>query len=90
MRVCCCCLHANNIVYKHFDRSLHVGSLDPTCVQNIGPVPFMVFEIQGFKLKNENNDKNLRNGLFVISPMFVVQFPPNLTYTYIMTLAVIL
>ena len=23
------------VVYKHFDRPLHVGSLDPTCVQNI-------------------------------------------------------
>ena len=36
-----------------FDRSLHVGSLDPTCVQNFRPVPLMVFEIQGFKLKNK-------------------------------------
>ena len=46
------------IVYKHFDRLLHVGSLDPTCVQNFRPVPLTVFEIQGFKLKNKNNDDN--------------------------------
>ena len=51
-------------------------------MQNFRPVPFMVFEIQGFKLKNknDNNDKkkkNWRNRLFAISPMFVVQFSPN-------------
>ena len=73
----CCCLHVNYIVYKHFDRSLHVKSLDPTCVQNFRPVPPTGFEIQGFKLKNknDNNDKkkkNWRNGLFAISPMLVV------------------
>ena len=73
----CCCLHVNYIVYKHFDKSLHVGSLDPTCVQNFRSVPLTIFEIQGFKLKNknDNNDKkNWRNGLFAISPMLVVQF----------------
>ena len=101
----CCCLHVNYIVYKHFDRSLHVGSSDPTCVQNIKPVPLTVFEIQGFKLKNkndndnDNNDndkkkkkkkKNLRNRLFAISPMFVFQFSPNFRCTYILTLAIIL
>ena len=69
-----CCLHLNYIVYKYFDRSLHIGSLDPTCVQNFRPVP-LVFEIQGFKLKNKNdNKKNWRNGLFAISPILVVQF----------------
>ena len=25
----CCCLQVNYIVYKHFDRSLYIGSLDP-------------------------------------------------------------
>ena len=55
MGVHCCCLHINYIVYEHFDRSLHVGSLDPTCVQYFTPVPLTVFEIQGFKLKNEND-----------------------------------
>ena len=73
----CCCLHVNYIVYKHFDRSLHVGSLDPTCVQNFKPVPLTVFEIKGFKLKNKkdnDNKKNWRNGLFAISLMLVVQF----------------
>ena len=76
MGVHCCCLHVSYIVYKHFDRSLQVGSSDPTSVQNFRPVPLMVFEIQGFKLKNENNNdkKNWRNGLFAISPMLVVQF----------------
>ena len=90
----CCCLHVNYIVYKHFDRSLHVGSLDPTFVQNLKPVPLMVFEIQGFKLKNKNDNdndkKNWRNRLFAISPMFVVQFLPNFRCTYILTLAIIL
>ena len=69
MGVHCCCLYINYIVYKHFDRSLHAGLSDPTCVQNIRTVPLTVFEIQGFKLKNENdndNKKNWRNGLFAI------------------------
>ena len=59
-----CCLHVNYIVYKHFDGSLHVGSLDPICVQNFRCVPLTVFEIQGFKLKNKNDNKmkNWRNG----------------------------
>ena len=74
MVVHCCCLHINYIVYKHFDRSLHVGSLDPTCVQNIRPLSLTVFEIQGFNLKNENDKKNWRYGLFAISPMLVVHF----------------
>ena len=54
----------------------------------------MVFEIQGFKLKNKNNDnnkkKNWRNRFFAISPMFVVQLLPNFKCTYILTLANIL
>ena len=73
MGVHCCCLHINYIVYKHFVRPLHVGSSDPTCLQNFRPVPFTVFEIQGFNLKNKN-DKKWRNGLFAISPMLVDQF----------------
>ena len=77
----CCCLHVNYIVYKHFDRSLHVGSSDPTCVQNFRPVSLTVFEVLGFKLKkkNDNNDKkkNWTNGLFAISPMIIVQFKPK-------------
>ena len=76
-----CCLHVNYIVYKHFDKSLHVESSDPTCVQNLRPIPLTVFEILGFKLKKKNNDndnkKNWRNGLFAISPMLIVQFKPN-------------
>ena len=67
----CCCLHVNYIVYKHFDRSLHIWVLDPTCVQNFTPVA--VFEIQGLK-PNKKKQKNWRNGLFAISPMLVVQF----------------
>ena len=73
----CCCLHVNYIVYKHYDMSLHVGLSDPTCVQNFRPIPLTAFEIQGFKLKNKNDDndkKNWRNGLLAISPMLVVQF----------------
>ena len=45
------------VVYKHFDRSLHVGSLDPTCEQNFRPVPLTVFEILGFKLKKKKNKR---------------------------------
>ena len=76
----CCCLQVNYIVYKHFDRSLHVGSSDPTCVQNFTPVPFTVFEILGFKLKKNDKKKNWRNGLFAISPMLmVVQLKQNFT-----------
>ena len=66
---------------------------DPTCVQNFRPVPLTVFEIQGFKLKNKDdneNKKNWRNRLFAISPMFVVQFSPNFRCIYILTLAIIL
>ena len=71
-----CCLHVSYTVYKHFHRSLHVESSDPTCVQNFRSVPRMGFEIQGFKLKNENDNdiKNWRNGFFAISPTSVVQF----------------
>ena len=93
MGVHCCCLHVNYIVCRHFDRLLHVGSLDPTCVQNFRPVSLTIFEIQGFKLKNknDNNDKkNWKNRLFVISPMFVVQFSPTFRCTYILTLVIIL
>ena len=75
----CCCLHVHYIVYKHFDRLLHIRILDPTGVQNFRPVAFMVFEIQGLKLNNKKKKKkkkkqkkNRRNGLSAISPMLVV------------------
>ena len=47
-------------------------------MQNIeSAVPLTVFEILGFKLKNNNNDnndnKNWRNGLFAISSMLIFQ-----------------
>ena len=74
----CCCLQVNYIVYKHFDRSMHIWVLYPTCVQNFRPVPLTVFEIQGMKLNNNNNNKkqkkDWRNGLFAIFPMLVVKF----------------
>ena len=72
----CCYLHVNYIVYKHFDRSLHICVLNPTCVQNFRPVALTVFEIQGLKLnkKKKKKQKNWRNGIFAISPMLVVQF----------------
>ena len=70
---------------QHFDRSLHVDHWT---------VSLTVFEIQGFKMKNKNDNdddkKNWRNRLFAISPMFVVQFSPNISCTYILTLAIIL
>ena len=89
----CGCLQVNYIVYKHFDRSLHVRSSDPTCVQNFRPVPLMVFKVLAFKLKKNDNDddkKNWRNGLFAISSMLMVQFKPNFRCTYMLTLAIIL
>ena len=46
-------------------------------------IPLTVFETLGFKLKNENDKKNWRNRLFATSPMLVVQFQPNIRYTYI-------
>ena len=47
------------IVYNHFDRLLHVRSLDPTCEQNSDLyIPLIGFDIQGFKLKNNNNNGN--------------------------------
>ena len=63
-------------MYKHFDMSLHIWILDPTCVQYFRPVAVTVFEIQGLKLnkKKKKKQKNWRNGLFAISPMLVVQF----------------
>ena len=69
----CCCSHVN---YKYYDRSLYVGSSDPTYVQNFRPVSLTIFEILGFKLKKKknNNKNNWRNGLFAISPMLMVQF----------------
>ena len=77
MRVHCCCLHVNYIVYNRFDKSLHAGSLDPTCVQNFRPVPFMVFEILGFKLKKKNNKKKIRIGEMDFLPYLpLVQFKP--------------
>ena len=80
----CCCLHVNYNVYYS------------TCVQHFRPVSLMVFEIQGFKLKNKNDNdndkkkKNWKNRLFAISSMFVVQFSPNVRCTHILTLAIIL
>ena len=60
MGVHCFCLHLNYIVYKRFDRSLHVGSSDPTYVQNCRPVSLPIFEILGFKLKNKNDKDKKR------------------------------
>ena len=55
MGVHCCCPYVNYIVYKHFDRSLHIKSLDPTYLKDFRPVPLTIFEILGFELKTENN-----------------------------------
>ena len=53
-----CCLHIIYIVYKRFDWSLHMESLDPTSVQNFISIPFTVFEILlGFKRKKNDKEK---------------------------------
>ena len=91
----CCCLHVNYIIYKHFDRSLQVR-YRTLLVCKISDLYLLrlVFEIPGFKLKNENDnndkEKNWRNGLFAISPMLVVQFKPYFRCTYILISAIIL
>ena len=93
MGVHCCCLHINYTVYKYFDRSQHVGSSDPTCVQNFRPVPLTVFEIQGFNLKNEN-DKKKKEELekWTFCHIFHVSGPilANFRCIYILTSAIIL
>ena len=42
----CCCVQVNYIVYKHFDKSLHIRSWDLICVQNFRPVPLTFFETE--------------------------------------------
>ena len=80
----CCGLQVNYIVYKHFDKSLHIKSLDPTCVQIVRHAYLTVFEILGFKLKNENDKKkNCRSRLFaIVYPKFVAQFLGRHIYIY--------
>ena len=70
------------------DKSLHIRSLDPTCVQIFRHASLSVFEILGFKLKNENDKKkNWRNRLFaIIYSTFIVQFLGR--HNYILTLAI--
>ena len=83
----CFCLHTNYIVYKHFDRSLHIGSLNSTGVQNFRPVPLTVFEIQGFKQKNENKkEKWTFCHISHVSGPILTKF----TCTYILASAIIL
>ena len=63
------------MVYKHFDSPCMSGHRTLlVCKISDLYIPLTVFEIQGFNLKNENKKKNLRNGLFAISPMLVIQF----------------
>ena len=50
-------MHYGNAFYKHFEKSLHVRSSNPTYVQNFRPVPLTVFEILAKK-----NDNKKRNG----------------------------
>ena len=71
----CCCLQVSYIVYKHFDGSLHIWVLDPTCVKNFRPVPLTVFEIQEQEEEEEEAESKIgENGLFAISSMLVVLF----------------
>ena len=52
------------ISYEKFNMRLHDPSWNLTCVQSFRFVLFMIFEIQGSKLKK--NKKNRENELFVI------------------------
>ena len=76
----CCCLDIKYIVYKYFDRSLNVGSLDPTYVQNVRSVPLMVFEILGFKLKSKNNNECEKLTFCHISTKILVHIHIDLGY----------
>ena len=60
-------LHVNYIIYKHFDRSLHIGSLIPTYVQNFRPILF--FEILGFKVRIMIREMDLLPYLHVSGPI---------------------
>ena len=84
----CCCLHVNYIVYKTFHKSLHVGSSDPTSVQNFRLVALTVFKIQGFNVTEEQErQQELEKWTFChISHAS----GPKFRYTYILTLAIIL
>ena len=63
------------MINEKFNMWLHVSSWNPTCVQSFRFVLFAVFEIQGFKLNNNNKkQKNWENELFVLSPLLVMQF----------------
>ena len=65
MGVHCCCLHENYIVNNHFDRSLHVGSSDTTCVQNFRPLPLKVFEIaSGIQTEEQERQEELKKWTF--------------------------
>ena len=61
------------MMYEKFYMQLHVPSWNLTCVQSFRSVLSTVFEIQGLKL---NNNNNLENEPFVISPLLVMQFLP--------------
>ena len=67
MGVPSCCLHINNIVCKHFNRWLHVGSQNLLCAK------FQIhfsngFETLEFELNNNNNNNN--NVIFVVQTKF--------------------
>ena len=85
------CFHGNWTRYENFNMWLHVPSWNPTCVQSFRFVLFMVFKLQGSKLKNNNKkQKNWENELFVISPLLVMQFLPYFRYTCMLPIATIL
>ena len=50
------CLHVIYIVYKHFDRSLQIGSSDPTCAQNFRLISHTLFGIQTEEQEQEEEE----------------------------------
>ena len=56
---------------QHYNKSLHVRSSDPTCVQSFRPTLLAVFEILGFKLNKINKKKR---GPLPLSPMLTLAF----------------
>ena len=70
---------------KKINMPLHDLLWYPTCVQGFSPVPFTVFELQGLKLKNNNNNKNCTNEfslIFHTSPTQILSYYRYLRHSY--------
>ena len=71
------------MMYKKFNM-LHDPSWNPFCVQSFRFELYMVFELQGSKLKKKKNWEN------ELSPLLVMQFLPYFRYTCMLPIGTIL